>query len=161
MAGLGASLHVWLTSILSTEHVGQCQLSYEPAHDLRYPWLGNAVLTPSFLSCIQPFWLWTDWNDEDISEENGRIAGEEPGTHEDRELKRVFEEAAGPEYMRFAYSTPYRLARTLLVYAIQPFPFRSNEGYEASLVMIEEWVEFMKGRGKTSKLKPFPSKNGK
>ncbi|KAJ5640484.1 hypothetical protein N7528_000109 [Penicillium herquei] len=58
----------------------------------------SAIFAPLIMSCDPPIWLWVDENIEDK-----RVAGEEPLTAELRELKQLFEQAAGPIYSRFAY----------------------------------------------------------
>lgn len=60
----------------------------------------SAVLAPRFMSCAPPMWVWAWQDDED---EDERLANDDPGTAEGRELKALFEEVAGPVYVRFAY----------------------------------------------------------
>ncbi|KAI1268041.1 hypothetical protein F5Y18DRAFT_377229 [Xylariaceae sp. FL1019] len=90
----------------------------------------NGLLTPSFMACEPPFWLWgwqegvwnhTEWEGEaDMTDE--RISEIiEPATAEGVMLKDLFEAAAGPDFRRFAYSPEYRLARKLVFTAREGF----------------------------------------
>jgi hypothetical protein len=81
-------------------------------------------------------WLWA-WNDED--EEDERLANNTPPIPELRELKQLFEHAAGPTYRRFAYGAQYRLARKLLRFAIDGL--QSNEDLIGAELLLAEWVE--------------------
>ncbi|KAI0594490.1 hypothetical protein F4775DRAFT_606223 [Biscogniauxia sp. FL1348] len=76
----------------------------------------SAVLFPMFVACEPPVWLW-HWDGESFVDE--RSADDVVLTPEEREVKQIFEEAAGPDYMRFAYRPEYRLARTLSEFALK------------------------------------------
>ncbi|KAF3009714.1 hypothetical protein E8E13_008944 [Curvularia kusanoi] len=93
----------------------------------------SAVLAPSFMSCAPPFWIWA-WDDE---EEDERTANDVPPTEEGRELKNLFEEAAGADFVRYAYPSAYRLARRLVRFAIDGM--NSNEHIKEANTMLEEW----------------------
>jgi hypothetical protein len=95
----------------------------------------GAVLAPCFLSCYPPVWLW-GWRDDE--DEDERTANEDPGTAQGRQLKMQFEEAAGTDYVRFAYGAPYRLARRLVRFALDGV--RSNEDYKEAKAMLSEWA---------------------
>ncbi|KAK3299653.1 uncharacterized protein B0H64DRAFT_430617 [Chaetomium fimeti] len=97
----------------------------------------SAVLAPRFMSCSPPLWIWAWQDDED---EDERTANDEPPTPEARQLKTLFESAAGPDYVRLAYGPPYRLARRLVRFAIDGV--RSNEDYNEAEVMLQEWADF-------------------
>jgi aminoglycoside phosphotransferase (APT) family kinase protein len=71
----------------------------------------GALFAPLVLSCRPPMWLWA-WREDGPEDE--RLAGELPPTLEAQEVKRRFEEAAGPIYAQFAYHPGYRLARELI-----------------------------------------------
>lgn len=75
----------------------------------------SAVLAPSFMSCAPPLWIWA-WLDDEEGDE--RTANDVPPTEEGRILKKSFEKAAGPEFVRYAYPSAYRLARRLVRFAI-------------------------------------------
>lgn len=79
-------------------------------------------------------WLWA-WNNED--EEDERLANNTPPTPGLRELKQLFEDAAGPTYRRFAYGAQYRLARRLLRFAIDGL--QSNEDLTSAELLLDEW----------------------
>ncbi|KAI1471592.1 kinase-like domain-containing protein [Daldinia caldariorum] len=96
----------------------------------------SAVFAPQFMCCEPPLWLWA-WQDEE--EEDERTGNEEPPTPEGRELKQLFEEAAGPDYVRFAYKPCYRLMRELVHFAIRGLC--SNEDYKEARKMLQEWEE--------------------
>ncbi|KAK6955569.1 hypothetical protein Daesc_003209 [Daldinia eschscholtzii] len=96
----------------------------------------SAILAPQFMCCKPPFWLWA-WQGDD--EEDERIANDEPPSPEGRQLKQLFEEAAGPDYVRFAYKPAYRLARQLVRFAVQGLC--SNEDYNEARKMLQEWKE--------------------
>lgn len=57
-----------------------------------------------------------------------------PTTKESQELKALYEEAAGPEYMRFAYGKPYRLGRKLVKFVIGGIP-GSIEYYKSDAML--------------------------
>jgi len=135
--------------VLDESYYCLCHLDLEPRNILVSPtsptqpqaitgildW-DSAIFAPPFMSCLPPMWLWA-WNDED--EEDERLANNEPPTPELRELKQVFEHAAGPTYLRFAYGAQYRLARKLVRYAIDGL--QSNEDLVSAELLLAEWVE--------------------
>ncbi|KAI1631773.1 phosphotransferase enzyme family-domain-containing protein [Biscogniauxia mediterranea] len=94
----------------------------------------SAVLFPMFLACEPPLWLWA-WNEDE--DEDERTANDIPPTLEARELKQMFEEAAGPDYMRFAYRPEYRLARKLSSFAIEGIS--STDRILEAGKMLKEW----------------------
>ena len=81
-----------------------------------------------------PFWIWGWLDDED---EDERKANDDPPDANNRQLKQIFETAAGKEYVHFAYGPVYRLARALLHFAIHGL--HSNEDYRESWEMLTEW----------------------
>lgn len=95
----------------------------------------SAVFAPIFMACTPPMWLWAWKEGED---EDERQANEEPVTPEDQQVKRAFEEAAGPVYARFAYDPTYRLARRLVQFAL--FGMHSAEQEEEAEHMLDEWA---------------------
>jgi aminoglycoside phosphotransferase (APT) family kinase protein len=96
----------------------------------------SAILAPMFMSCAPPLWIWGWQDDED---EDERTANNEPPTLEARQLKLLFEKAAGPDYMRLAYDPAYRLARRLVRFAFEGV--RSNEHFKEAQTMLQEWAE--------------------
>lgn len=97
----------------------------------------SAVFAPNFMSSEPPMWIWA-WNDNGLGHE--RTADHTPPTEEGRELKSHFKDVAGPEYLRYAYSPAYRLARRLFRFAIDGIG--SNEHYREAETMLEEWQAF-------------------
>ncbi|KAH7150201.1 hypothetical protein B0J13DRAFT_620525 [Dactylonectria estremocensis] len=95
----------------------------------------SAVLAPMFMSCAPPMWIWAWQDDED---ENERTANDEPPTPEGVQLKLAFEEAAGNDFVRFAYEPAYRLARRLLLFAIDGI--QSDEDFREAEAMLQEWA---------------------
>lgn len=97
----------------------------------------SAVFGPCFMSCAPPLWIWA-WNEDE--DEDERTANHDPPTPELRQLKQLFEEAAGADYVRFAYETPYRLARQLVHYAIHDI--KTKEDVDEAKAMLQEWDDF-------------------
>lgn len=96
----------------------------------------TALFAPLFVSCTPPMWIWDKSEDE---EEDGRLAGEVPPTPELCQIKQLFEEAAGPTYLRYAYLPQFRLARTLFRFIIDGIT--SNEDFDRSDHLQNEWNE--------------------
>ena len=133
--------------------ISLCHLDFEPRNilvdatrDAARPIISgildwdSAVLAPSFMSCAPPLWIWVWLDDED---EDERIANDVPPTEEGRSLKKAFEEAAGPEYVRYAYPSAYRLARRLVRFAIDGMC--STEHLREAKEMLKEWTELRGG----------------
>ncbi len=95
----------------------------------------EAVFAPKFVACAPPMWLWA-WNFEE--DEDERLANDTPSTTENQDLKRLFEEAAGPEYLRYAYQPAYRLLRKMFGYAMRGInaTWIAREADE----LIDEWA---------------------
>lgn len=100
----------------------------------------SAALAPMFMSCTPPMWIW-GWLEGE--EEDERKAGEEPVDPEQKELKLIFEEAAGPFYLRLAYGPAYRLARRLVRFAVEGI--HSNEDVCEAKAMLIEWRSIQGG----------------
>lgn len=78
----------------------------------------SAVFAPMFMACDPPVWL---WDFERVKGEEVKTVydwGETPDCDaslpRDQELKRLFEEAAGPDYVRVARNPVYSMARRLM-----------------------------------------------
>lgn len=99
----------------------------------------EAVFAPKFVNCRPPWWIWgrsdNDLIDVDGFERCG--ANDVPHTPEHRELKCIFEESAGSEYVRLAYNEVFRLCRGLFSIATQGL--RSSEQYNAARRIVDEW----------------------
>ncbi|KAI1135591.1 kinase-like domain-containing protein [Hypoxylon sp. FL0543] len=113
----------------------------EPTEDPQKPVVSaildwdDAGFAPMFMACAPPLWIWCWKDDED---EDERTANDDPPTLEAQELKKLFEEAAGEDYMRFAYQPAYRLARRLVRFAIDG-RIRSSEDVREAEEMLQEW----------------------
>ena len=103
----------------------------------------EAIIAPKFVCCEPPAWLWGFKSDDlpigafPIWPYEALGAGEVPQTIEQQEMKRIFEEQAGPEYIEFAYDARYRIARVLSRIAL--FGLMSNESYEAAFRIVSDW----------------------
>lgn len=77
------------------------------------------IFAPKFATCLPPVWLWQDLNrQKDEVEKFGTWSAADSVEH--REVKRVFDETMGSEYVRLAYSPQYVIARRLLKFARDP-----------------------------------------
>ncbi|KAL9617771.1 MAG: hypothetical protein Q9160_007484 [Pyrenula sp. 1 TL-2023] len=83
--------------------------------------LDIAVFGPSFLACGPPTWLWA-WDDGGTSTSTGaedeRLLNDPLPTEEQRQIKQVFDDAAGTYYCQLAYTAEFRLARKLCHFAM-------------------------------------------
>lgn len=95
----------------------------------------GALLAPLVMSCRPPMWLWA-WCED--GPENELLAGELPPTLQACEVKRLFEEAAGPIYAHFAYHPGYRLARELIRWMVDGIS--STEDMRQVDRFHEEWA---------------------
>ena len=66
---------------------------------------GNAIIAPYFTACKPPYWLWG----EEVPEKEN----DAPKTPENRELKRIFEETVGPQFLIYSSNAKYQLASRL------------------------------------------------
>jgi len=80
----------------------------------------EASVAPKFMNCRPPTWLWNDDFDDTLDDEEMdcwpyEFSGADvtPPTSERQEVKRIFEENAGPEWKRLAYDDSSRLSRPL------------------------------------------------
>ena len=74
----------------------------------------SAIFAPRFVGCVPPMWIWA-WNAEETEDE--AHANDTPDSLEQQELKRLFEDAVGERFLRFAYPAQYRIARRLFKFA--------------------------------------------
>ena len=103
----------------------------------------EAVVAPKFVNCEPPGWLWG--YDKDTHTENGLLpwpyelegANSTPSTPEQQELKRIFDEHAGPEYPRLAYDDSSRLVRGLFRIATLGLP--GSWFLTAAERIVKEW----------------------
>lgn len=103
----------------------------------------EAVVAPKFVNCQPPGWLWG--YDKDTHTENSLLpwpyelegANNTPSTLEQRELKRIFDDHAGPEYQRLAYDESSRLMRGL--YRVATLGLTANWYNTAAERIVKEW----------------------
>lgn len=104
----------------------------------------DAVIAPKFVNCQPPAWLWGYDKDTHV-DENELLpfpyefegANNEPATPDQRELKKIFEDFAGPEYPRLAYDAPSRFIRTLFRIAVEGL--NTSWHYNAAERIVGEW----------------------
>ena len=104
----------------------------------------EAMFAPKFVNCLPPLWLWRD-DAEDRVDENGMDpwpyelpgADEIPVLVEKAQLKQIFEECAGAEYRRLAYSERFRLGRVLFYLATKGLV--SSENWRAAERVLRDW----------------------
>ena len=95
----------------------------------------SAVFGPRFVGCAPPMWLWA-WNSE--GDEDEREADNTSPTLEQQELKRLFEEAVGPDFLKHSYGPQYQLGRTMFDLALRG----KNWNYEMNEIddIVREWA---------------------
>ena len=153
------TLEMSALGLLNTDYYCLCHLDLEPRNILSRPPISaqpniitgildwdSAIFAPPFMCASPPMWLWA-WNDD--ADEDERLANDTPPTSELCELKHVFEDAAGPDYRRFAYGVQYRLARRLVKFAIDGL--QSNEDFVRAESFIQEWTEMQPSLNITNK----------
>ncbi|KAK0654013.1 hypothetical protein QBC41DRAFT_386787 [Cercophora samala] len=84
----------------------------------------SAIFAPAFMICEPPVYLWNhkfyeNGEDDDDCEDWHIDQTFGPITENDNIVKKIFEDAAGEEYLRFAYDPTYRLARQLFRYGMK------------------------------------------
>lgn len=120
----------------------------------------SAILAPSFMACTPPAWLWShdDVSDnedkEHINELDESRYNLNPKTEESKVIKRVFDEAAGPEFVYYAYDPVYRLARRLFRFALGGV--QSIDEYDAYRSMMLEWQRMKTNEDSTGTSRPGP-----
>lgn len=102
----------------------------------------GAFIGPSFAACATPYWLWVEAQDRHFEDDvfapaHGLV---KPRTDQQREVKAIFEEAAGPDYRRFADNVHYETARKLLYFAVYADVYHPWV-LEAAEDAIKEWDE--------------------
>ena len=104
----------------------------------------EAVFAPKFVNCQPPWWLWEEEGDDRVDEKGWPTWPYElpaaegfPATPENQELKRLFEEHAGPEYQHLATDGYCRLGRGLFILAKEGLV--GSQHYDAAEKIIQEW----------------------
>ena len=105
----------------------------------------EAIFAPKFVNCQPPWWLWEEEGDDRVDEKGWPTWPYElpaaegfPATPENQELKRLFEEHAGPEYQYLATDTYCRLGRGLFILAREGLV--GSQHYDAAEKIIQEWT---------------------
>lgn len=96
----------------------------------------SAVFAPIFVSCKPPMWFWA-WSDDE--EEDELQANDIPVDLEQRELKQIFEDIVGPDYLKYAYQPEYRLARKLFTVAVNGLR-TTYDAIQVADEVIEDWA---------------------
>ncbi|KAJ5740237.1 hypothetical protein N7493_000109 [Penicillium malachiteum] len=96
----------------------------------------SAIFAPFMVSCRPPMWIWW-WCDE--ASRDHPLAAEVPPTPEGRELKRLFDEAAGPIYAQYAYQPQYRLGRSLIKLAVDGISMEEADQFDTFCDKWREW----------------------
>jgi len=95
----------------------------------------GAIFAPRFVGCVPPMWLWA-WSFE--GQEDESEANQTPAGTEQQELKNIFEDAVGPDFLEFAYRREYRLARKLFLFAMDGMS--SCDAHREADELLEEWA---------------------
>ncbi|KAF2874700.1 phosphotransferase enzyme family-domain-containing protein [Massariosphaeria phaeospora] len=99
----------------------------------------EAVFAPAFVNCCPPSWMW-DMEGEDEEEELDEAkSNDTPSDPNLQQVKKAFEDAVGGEYLRYAYTPEYRIARAICRLAIAGF--HSGDDYNAFEKATAEWNE--------------------
>ena len=100
----------------------------------------SAVFAPRFVGCAPPMWLWA-WDEE---EEDERHANDIPSNSGDQEIKKIFEETVGDDFLLYAYKPEFRLARELFRFAKDGV--KSNEEIDEAEELLKEWAVIYEAR---------------
>jgi len=108
----------------------------------------EAVFAPKFVNCTPPAWLWdddyvnlVDENDLDPWPYELEGANTTPPTLEKQEIKRIFEEHAGPEYPHLAYDEHSRLSRGL--FRVAKDGLNDSSSWKAAERTLREWESLL------------------
>ena len=103
----------------------------------------DAVFAPKFVNCEPPGWLW-GFDQDDVPRYDLPVwpyempgASDVPGTLEKQELKKIFEEYAGPAYLGMAYEEHSRISRALFRVAV--LGLTSSDYTEVAEKIICDW----------------------
>ncbi|KAF2786686.1 hypothetical protein K505DRAFT_343589 [Melanomma pulvis-pyrius CBS 109.77] len=69
-----------------------------------------ACFCPKFVAFRAPFWLWLP---QDVNDTDETLARKEPDDPDHRDLKKLFEDLADPEWKLYAFKEEYVLARRM------------------------------------------------
>ena len=102
----------------------------------------SACFAPTFVSCYPPWWLWQDETQPGDALEDETPSNEPPPDPELLEIKRIFEETVGDNFLRYAYHPRFQLARRL--FKIACHGNRSNDTWQKIEDFLVEWDAFYK-----------------
>ena len=102
----------------------------------------SAIFAPIFVACSPPSWIW-NWAEDE--EEDPARANDTPETLEMQDLKRIFEETVGPQFLIYSYNPEYQLARRLFDLALHGIG--SNEAIDEAETLLKEWRKLKLGFG--------------
>lgn len=97
----------------------------------------DAVFLPSFVGCVLPTWIWA-WEGQIDDDEN--INDDEPVIDENKELQRLFEDAAGPKVVHQGRETGFRLARRIIPWALHGI--HTTWTMKAADALIDDWAVY-------------------
>ncbi|MDI1491454.1 MAG: hypothetical protein OHK93_002663 [Ramalina farinacea] len=95
----------------------------------------SAIFAPAVVACQPPMWIWA-WDSN--GEEDEKLANETPPTMEAWQLKKAFEDAVGPGWLRLSYGHGFRLARKLCEFAFEGV--HSSWKLEEMQELFREWA---------------------
>ena len=96
----------------------------------------SAIFAPAVVACQPPMWIWA-WNSD--GDEVEKLANEALPTVEAWLLRKAFEDAVGPEWLRLSYGDGVRLARKLCEFAFDGV--HSSWKLEELQELFREWAE--------------------
>lgn len=102
----------------------------------------SACFAPRFVSCYPPWWLWQDETQPGDALEDESQSNDTPPDPELVEIKCIFDETVGDDFLRYAYQPQFRLARKL--FKIACHGNRSNETWKKIEEFLDEWDAFYK-----------------
>ncbi|KAF2636568.1 hypothetical protein P280DRAFT_408757 [Massarina eburnea CBS 473.64] len=98
-----------------------------------------ASFAPKFMAYRAPFWLWNAEDMDSYDEDNEENANVSPEGETQKELKRVFENAASDEFKKFAFQPEAMLARRM--FEILKKGMFSSGAVEEAEAILEEWKD--------------------
>ncbi|CAI6331462.1 unnamed protein product [Periconia digitata] len=74
----------------------------------------HAFLAPKIIACRAPFYFWHPESAIISEKRTESLALVEPSGDEDKEMKKIFESCAGPEWLRYAFTPEFVIARRVI-----------------------------------------------
>ena len=100
----------------------------------------RAKFVPRYVSCFPPRWLWCREDDDTFDECNGHEIPEDPDM---RELKELFDQHVGEDFVKLAYPRQYCLARRLFRLSLESLC--ANWEFDWVKDLVKDWTEFRDG----------------